>query len=143
MGQANAPRLIAALACLAFSTPDANALTAIDTTGKTATEIIQISEAAGAFAPAEPSTSAELAFRHELTGVVCRVPVGSRMWLYVGEHDRRGDSSSCFYTDDFRNTTGVSRSVGNTPTSRLKSRRHLPRPCADHLADNFWAAVTA
>ncbi len=35
--------LIAALACLAFSTPDANALTAIDTTGKTATEVMQIS----------------------------------------------------------------------------------------------------
>lgn len=142
--------LIAALLCFAFSTPNASAdaRTAIDTTGKTATEVIQIAEAAGAFAPSEPDNRHELVFRHELTGLICRVPIGSRMWLYVGNHDRRGDSSSCFYTDDFRHTGIVifRQALGNSLDEQMKIAdevclRFIPTPTI--IADDLWAAVTA
>jgi hypothetical protein len=137
--------VLAVIASLALCAPNAfaDSRRAVDTTGKTAHEIIGVTNASVAFVATEARTPSELAFRHIQSGVICRVPTPSRMWLYVGRHDTPGHSVSCYFVDDYRNLGIVvfRQPLGQTLEDQMKVAdyvclRHMAAPAI--ISDDLW-----
>jgi hypothetical protein len=137
--------LVASLA-VAFSTPADALLKAIETAGKTPFEIIQEAGMLGVFQATEPLGHGEMGFLHVQSDVLCRVPEGSRMWLYSRSDGPIGESVSCSFTDDFRHVSVIAfrEPLGPTLEDQLKVADaacldHMPTPTTI-MRDDAWEA---